>query len=325
MKEKRLYGQYFTINNPFELNIFMDWFKKIPDKKKERIVEPFAGANNIVKMIHDVGINSKWECFDIEPPEENNFNTYKINKRDTLESFPKDFFVGITNPPYLAKNSATRRKLDYPTTIHDDLYKYSLEIMLNNLEYVAAIIPESFITQNLFTDRLYAVSSLTCKMFDDTDCPVCLALFVPSKKNKNPNNFRVYNLDDFIGYYDTLKKKEINASKGLNLKFNDKEGNIGVICIDNSKEASIRFVKGSEINSEDIKVSSRAFTRISGLPDDIDVDVFIKKCNKSLKKYRKETNDVFLTSFKGLRTDGKYRRRLDFSTIKNIMNKIYNK
>ena len=62
MSNKRLYGQYFTINNPFKLNIFKNWFNKIPKEKKEKIIEPFAGENNIVKMIHDIGINSSWEC-----------------------------------------------------------------------------------------------------------------------------------------------------------------------------------------------------------------------------------------------------------------------
>ena len=40
-------------------------------------------------------------------------------------------------------------------------------------------------------------------------------------------------------------------------------------------------------------------------------------------KFRNKTNDVFLTSFKGLRQDGKYRRRLDFNlAISNSLNLI---
>jgi len=38
-----------------------------------------------------------------------------------------------------------------------------------------------------------------------------------------------------------------------------------------------------------------------------------------LEQIRKNTHDVFLTSFKGLRNDNKYRRRLDFTTIKLIL------
>ena len=35
---------------------------------------------------------------------------------------------------------------------------------------------------------------------------------------------------------------------------------------------------------------------------------------------RYKTGDVLLTSFKGLRADGKYRRRLDFKTAQMVMN-----
>ena len=38
-----------------------------------------------------------------------------------------------------------------------------------------------------------------------------------------------------------------------------------------------------------------------------------------LNKYREDTADVFFASFKGLRDDGRYRRRLDFDAAKNIM------
>ena len=75
------------------------------------------------------------------------------------------------------------------------------------------------------------------------------------------------------------------------------------------------------INPDDIKVSSRAFTRISGLPEDVNRDNFIDKCNSLLQEYRNNTQDVFLTSFKRVRKDGKYRRRLDFKTIRIILNK----
>ena len=46
---------------------------------------------------------------------------------------------------------------------------------------------------------------------------------------------------------------------------------------------------------------------------------FEKELNKRLKKLRRETEDVFMTSFKGLRSDGKYRRRLDFKLAKDLI------
>ena len=134
---------------------------------------------------------NKWACFDISPAEENSVPEIDVIKRDTIADFPKDYKIAITNPPYLAKNSATRRGLVYSGEPYDDLYKKSLEVMLNNCDYVAAIIPESFITSKLFHNRLHIVISLACKMFDDTDCPVCLALFNPANETSN---------DDFVIY-----------------------------------------------------------------------------------------------------------------------------
>lgn len=104
------------------------------------------------------------------------------------------------------------------------------------------------------------------------------------------------------------------------MEINDPNGKIGIWCIDNTKENSIRFGDGNLIDSNKIKISSRSLTRVSGLPKDIDIQAFIDKCNEILNKYRKETKDVFMASFKGLRQDGLYRRRLDFATAKNIMN-----
>jgi len=42
-----------------------------------------------------------------------------------------------------------------------------------------------------------------------------------------------------------------------------------------------------------------------------------------LSEFRKETHDIFLTPFKGLRKDLKYRRRLDYALARNIVNQVY--
>lgn len=324
INNKKLYGQFFTSVNPFKLDIFYRWMKLIPNVENVKILEPFAGANNIVKMIMDLGFKNEWECYDIKPSDYNAVPECPIIEKDTILNFPKGFSVAITNPPYLAKNSATRNKLEFPTTKYDDLYKVALDTMLNNLGYVAAIIPESFISAEIFQERIYAFISLTCKMFDETDCPVCLALFIPSEQKAKVglkiNDFFVYIQNKKIGKYNSLYSKKPSSSLRIDWKFNDKDGIIGIKCIDGLKEASIRFVNGNEINKDAIKVSSRSLTRVSGLPDDIDLNVFLDRCNQKLEKCREDTFDIFLTSFKGLRKDGRYRRRLDFKNARDIMN-----
>lgn len=325
-EQKKLFGQFFTITNPFNIDIFKEWMNLIPEEKKQTLIEPFAGANNIVKMIQNLGYTYNWKCYDIEPNKNNVTPEYEIIQRDTITNFPSGYHVAITNPPYLAKNSAKRRKLAFPDTIYDDLYKVSLDVMLKNLEYVAAIIPESFINADIFHNRIYAFISLTCKMFDDTDCPVCLALFIPQVQKKsvdlNNEDFFVYSQTKKLGKYKELETKKPKSETQIDWTFNDPNGNIGIKCVDNQTEPTIKFIKGSEIDKSKIKVSSRALTRISGLPSDINLDKFLEACNKKLAGYRDDTSDIFLTSFKGLRKDNKYRRRLDFANAKIIMNAV---
>lgn len=317
-KNKRMHGVFYTITNPFKVNPFYKWWDSIPDKDKITFLEPFAGANNIVSMILELFPDVNWMCFDISPPAENMCEEFEVYKRDTLLDFPKGYSVAITNPPYLARNSATRRGLEYPDTEFNDIYKYSLDVMLKNVDYVAAIIPESFLTQNIFHDRLQSVVSLTCKMFDDTECPVCLALFVP----KGSGNFSIYRQDRYIGCYEELKNEiKVSEYSKINWKFNDKLGSIGFRGVDNLECASIKFCLGEDINEDSVRQTSRAITRISGLPEYINREDFINKCNELINDYRSKTKDVFLTSFKGLRKDNQYRRRMDFFTAKNILNK----
>ncbi|NDV78755.1 DUF5053 domain-containing protein [Dysgonomonas sp. 511] len=314
-------AKYYTKSNPFNHKLFIEWLNMIPNYKNSRFLEPFAGSNNIIKLVKDVDNDiSNWVCFDIAPPVENNVLQYSVTKRDTIRNFPSGFNICITNPPYLAKNSATRRKLKYPDTHYDDVYKLCLDIMLSDCDYVVAILPESFITSNLFHNRLLGLISLNYNVFDDTNCPVCLALFIPQKLD---DNFHIYIGNEYIGTYNQLKNYNLTeyTNNTINWKFNVPDGSIGVKCVDSQHGADIRFIRGDKINSDDIKISSRTLTRISGLPYNIELKSFIDVCNNVLSEYRMQTNDIFLTSFKGLRKDGKYRRRIDFKTIRCILNK----
>ena len=329
-EEKRLRGQFFTVANPFAIPLFFSWWDFIPEEKRKNIIEPFAGANNIVAMVSSL-FDEKlaWSCFDIAPDNKHNASPENyILGVDTIGNFPKGCGdVVITNPPYLAKNSAKRRGLEYKYPEYDDLYKKCLSVILENVGYAAAIIPESFITSGLFHKRLYAVCSLPCRMFADTDCPVCLAMFIPADRKieggLSRDDFFLSKDGTWMVLFSNIKKRmrALEAAKKHDWIMNDKDGEIGIVCIDNTKTASIRFVEGKEIPPEKIKVSSRSLTRVSGIPDGIDLSAFLDKCNEILEDMRHQTGDALLTSFKGLRADGKYRRRLDFATAKLIMNK----
>jgi len=125
--------------------------------------------------------------FDIEP------KALDVHYRDTLKDFPIGFNICITNPPWLAKNSATKMKVPFYAGNYDDIYKYALDKCLNNCDFIAAIIPESFIRTGIFLDRLDTFISLTSNTFEDTTHPVGFALF----NKENTEDTKIYR-DDFF-------------------------------------------------------------------------------------------------------------------------------
>ena len=160
-------------------------------------------------------------------------------------------------------------------------------------------------------------------MFDDTDCPVCLAIF----DKEESDDFYVYQLDNFIGKYNKNLIWYRVIDHGIyKWKFNDPQGEIGIWAIDNTTSNTIKFLLGNKIDASNVKSTSRSNTRVSPIGFKVkNLDLFCEKCNDCLEWYRSCTNDIFMTSFKGLRSDGKYRRRLDFKTVRCILNQALRK
>ncbi len=299
---KRNLGQYYTVGNPFEHAAFIRWLSSLPTNV---VLEPFAGSMNIPSLLkpHEL----VWHGYDISP------GCPGVVQQDTLTHFPEGFQVVITNPPYLAKNSATRLGMSAEFGGFDDLYKRCLDLMLSNCDYVAAIVPNSFLTSEVFTERLTDVISLPQKMFDDTDCPSCLALF----SSKPSSDFDVYKQHQFLGKYSALKAAEQSFQTDVahDWVFNDSEGYIGLRAVDSTKGKDVMFVPGETVPSG-VKPTNRSWTRISGPR----VDGIIEKANKILSDYRNQTHDVFLTSFRGTTKQNDFRRRLSWDKARLILN-----
>ena len=293
--DARQLGQYYTVGDPFDSSLFNEWSSRL---RCQTWLEPFAGCGNLT-YVHD-----KWKLYDIDPKRQD------IEKRDTLISFPRGFKVVVTNPPYLARNSATRRKLDFPPCQYDDLYQYALSIMLKNVPFVAAIIPESFITSKHLKSRLWGVVSLEKPMFNDTACPVCLALFTPIRSD----DFMIEKQGEVFKYNSLQRTLEGHP---LDLTFNHNEGTLGLYACDSFKN-KIRFVHASSLG--DVKHSSRSITKIKG--EFKDLESLIHDCNTVLNQWRLDTKDIFLTAFKGLNDEGRYRRRLDFKNARMIIEHV---
>lgn len=304
---KRQNGQYYTQGNPFVLAPFQSWARDVGLHSKA-VLEPYAGANHIIRALRGAGYAERFISYDLHPA------APEVRQKDTLEDFPKGFDVCITNPPWLAKNSAHRRGLRYPNTQYDDLYKHALALCLDNCAFVGALIPATFLQSRLFLDRLDTVVFLHDKgMFSDTENPVCLSLF-----NDGSKDTKIFFDTEYIGTLRQLQKylppREVAEKRVV---FNNPGGELGFIAFDDTRGPSIRFCRGDDIAHYTISHSSRMITRISG---DFRYSVsFVRALNREIEKFREDTRDVFLTPFKGLRKDGKYRRRMDYQLARDFI------
>ena len=301
---KRQSGRYYTVGNPFECTPFLDWARRagLPG---QMILEPFAGGNSLIAHLRRMGLCREYRSFDIAPA------ATDVERRDTFSNFPEGFRVCITNPPWLAKNSATRRRIPFRGAPYDDLYKAALGRCLTNCAYVAALVPESFLQWGPMQERLESFISLPAALFSDTRQPVALALFVPEAGM----DAGIWSGDRYLGTLAELRRclpsRPLSRDDAI---FNCPDGNLGLIAFDNVREASIRFCDPDEIEPSAIKHSSRFITRIRTR-----TPVDVGRCNLVLRRFRRQTGDMFLTPYRGLRRDGCYRRRLDYATARLLL------
>lgn len=323
---KRALGQYYTEGDAFASPAFAHWYARATAglAKGAPILEPFVGAGHIPRALAARGITRPWHGVDLDPPAPSArvMPGLVIHKGNSLRQIPQGFTLAITNPPYLASNWAARRKMAFPRTVHDDLYKLALDKMLKRVPFVAAIVPASFMASGQFRDRLTAVVALREDMFLDTQCPVCLVLFEPLPADRLPRtDFEVWDGLTHLGGYSTFFDHLSTAASRLPWRFNDPQGPVALFGIDNQVGPSIRFAPGPAVPSQDIKHSSRIISRI-GLPLPLkraQVPELIEAANVRLQAWRKETHDVVLSPFRGLRQDGHWRRRLDFATARRLL------
>lgn len=309
---KKRRGQYFTTTSPFGLPAFAAWAAQFDPE--ETVLEPFAGSNGLIPMLREQGLAPSYASFDIEPAEST------VRMRDTIADFPRGYSVCVTNPPYLAKNSATRSGLALPPMEgYDNLWKLSVSRCLAHCDFVAAIIPGSFLTSGLFQDRLQAVVSLNFEMFDDTEQPVCLALWGP---HHTSGVFDVWQAGKRLGSSTALRRRVDGLlpapRQPVDIQFNVLDGQIGIRGVDGLTGPSIRFVPAFDIPAAKVKESARFLTRIK-IDSPHDPELIIAEANVLLARYRMLTADVFLTSFRGIRKDRQFRRRLDWASARRIL------
>lgn len=303
----RSLGQYYTTNyNPFRLPPFRAWARKAR-LECGTLLEPFAGGNHLVSMLREAGWSGRCDSFDLHP------GSTGVKKLDTIEGFPRGYASCVSNPPWLGRSSAARRRIPYPRTRYDDVYKHCLGLALANCDNVAFLLPASFLRSGLFRDRLRSIAFLHRRAFDGTENPTCLAMF---HRDRAPA-VTIWHDDAFVGELASLERLVPPARPRVaaRLRFNDPRGPLGLVCIDDTHARTIRFCRGPDLPHR-IRHSSRSITRIGGISVD---GGLIGRLNRGLGRFRTDTRDVFLTPFKGLRGDGEYRRRLDYKLARRLI------
>lgn len=314
-------GQYFTKG--------VQWLKPqindfIKNSKCTVAYDPFAGAGDLLSVSPEYGIfETKGLDIDEKLDWENN---------DSLKSIPtiKDAII-ITNPPYLAKQSASRKNIClneyFKDSPYDDIYLVALSKMIEAQKHIVAIIPESFINSS-FKDKnlLSSVTILEENPFNDTEVPVCVACF--DGIYKDFSEIKIYKNDKFVDFLENIINLRIEPENSLKVTFNDTEGWLGIRAIDSTDDINnIKFDYKENIKYDwrnKIKNTSRHFTLVSIDISDDSRPKFLEKCNLLLNEIRIKSSDILLTPFMGNTKSGKRRRRLDFRLARAIIEKANN-
>lgn len=314
-------GQFFTKESLWLKPQVIDFIK---NSKCTVAYDPFAGGGDLLKAsIEKLGF-IETKGLDID-------DSLSWDVNDSLESIPTiQNGIIITNPPYIAKQSASRKKIDlskyFDLSPYDDVYLIALDKMLLAQKNVVAIIPESFVNSKYKQKKL--ISSITIleeNPFEDTENPVCVVCF--DSVSKELDKVKVYKNETLINSLQGINSIRIEPNNKVKIKFNTLTGWLGLRAIDSTDDKT--FIKFDYKDSFDydwenkIKVSSRHFSLIDiDLPSNLKSD-FIKECNSRIKDLRIATSDIMLTPFKGNTKSGIRRRRLDFRLARAIMEEAY--
>ncbi len=324
MSAKKVLGQYFTTKDLWLKPQVEDF---IQQSGCTTAYDPFAGNGDLLQAVCGIGQIASMIGMDIDPK-----LNWKIN--DSLQAIPHlENAIIITNPPYLAKYSAKRRQIHqevenyYTASGFVDVYQLAIYNCLLISEFVVAIIPETFINSGLsYMNRLNQITVLEENPFHDTENPVCVVCF--DNRIKDFDDIKVFKNEQYVCRMGDLERHRLEPRHNIYLKFNQLDGQIALRGVDSPNPNNpICFMRKEELdyNLSYIKPSSRLISLIA-----VDkhytpyLDEIILEANCILAKYRKDTNDLILSPFKGNQKNGIRRRRLDYKSARAILEMAIN-
>lgn len=314
-------GQFFTKESFWLKPQVLEFIK---ESNCNIAYDPYAGGGDLLNTSRRIGTITQQYGLDID-------DSLGWDINDSLINIPHiENAIIITNPPYIAKQSASRKKIDlskyFEGSTYDDIYLVALDKMLEAQNYVVAIVPESFINSNFKQkDKLHSITILEENPFADTENPVCVACF--DSKQKNYFRVKVYKNDCYISSLEKIFSVRMEPKNSIKITFNTLNGWLGLRAIDSTDDKTFihfDFKENFDYDWEkNIKVTSRHFSLINiKVPFEIR-QKFIEECNLIVSQLRKDSQDIIFTPFKGNTKNGHRRRRLDFRLARVIMEKAY--
>ena len=318
MENKKIkLGQFFTKESIW----LKPHIKKFIESCSCKIAyDPFAGGGDLLNVASNQLGFENVVGLDID-------ESLNWKKNDSLINIPHiDNAIIITNPPYIAKQSASRKKIDlshyFSMSKYDDVYLIALDNMLKAQKYVVAIIPESFINSSYMQKNMInSITVLEDNPFEDTENPVCVVCF--DGVYKHFGEVKIYKNELLVGSLEDIRSIRIEPKNNISITFNTLDGWLGLRAVDSTDDKTIinfGFKENFKYDWEkNIKVSSRHFSLIKiDIPEHLKT-LFIVECNLILNEVRKKSFDILLTPFKGNTKKGIRRRRLDFRLARAIM------
>ncbi len=282
-------------------------------------LDPFAGAGHLLEACA-----TRFQ----RPVAGLDLHTAPWPTHDSLRDIPGTTAIIVTNPPYLAKHSASRKGVAeqvahyYREAGLDDLYQIALHRCLAAARFTVAIIPETFLNSGFDKRSLAMVSVLQRNPFQDTENPVCVACF-DTQKRDGAQEARLFVEDQYCGTLGDIFALRRSVPRDDRIAFNDPNGTIALRAVDSTDPgAPIAFLPAEHFAYErsNIKVSSRLLTylRVRGLPESRRLEL-IELANLRLAKLREASQDLVLSPFKGNAKTGKRRRRLDYALARTLL------
>ena len=317
-------GSYFTTDSAW-LNQPVRRFLADAFLSCNSVLDPFAGDGHLLDLVRrEFGV----AIFGLDIAGD------KWARNDSLLNIPNPSnSIIVTNPPYLANHSASRKGVSglvadyFAQSKHDNLYKIALERCLATADFVVAVIPETFLLSSFDKSRLALISVIEGDLFSDTEAPAVVACFGP-KGIAEVAGFTLGDADVYNGNLKVGTVKQLlalrtgRARSGIKIVFNDPAGRIGLRAVDSHDGiCRIEFIYGDfEYQRSKIKGSSRLMTYLD-IPElnDAEIQQVVSRANEELRLIRKESSDLIFAPFKGNDKNGGRRRRLDYALARQIL------